>query len=128
MEERFNSLSDQRLQDDTDKAVTDMRKEHADFKLHEKAVVKLMDVISPAKGISQKEYLNRLYKLAKVEAGENARKLEKKALNRGDAPGRLASNGGEDSVNKTVSENYRPTRREAIMAAMQEIEAGDDKD
>lgn len=124
LDSRFDSVATERIQKESDDALAGMRKDFADFKLFETAIQALMEEIEPGKNLTQKQYLTKLYKLAKAEAADTQRAEDKANRNR---PGgnNVPPVGGNDNVNK--DKNDRPKGiREAVTRAMETIEAGDD--
>jgi len=115
------------IERETNTAVSEVSAQHKDFDLFQPAIIKLMEQITPGKGMTQREYLTKLYKLAKVEASEGKgteKRSEKLEKSRNDLPGQLhgRSVGGSDKEN-TKSE--RPlSRKQAIAQALDEIASG----
>jgi len=129
IEGRFADLSANEQKRETNNAVDSLHKEFKDFKLYYPKIIKLMDDVVCGDNTSPKSYLTKLYKLAKAEAGDtkdasNSREERiKKAAK--DAPSRIASSGGKDDEHKRESKAL-PTRREAIMMAMKQLEEEED--
>lgn len=122
--DKFQEAQMREVERETNTAVVEVSKQFKDFELFQPAIIKLMEQITPGKDMTQREYLTKLYKLAKVEASEgktSEKKSEKIEKSRNDIPGQLhgKSVGGSDKSN-TKSE--RPlTQRQAIAQALDEL-------
>lgn len=126
-ERRFSELTNRDLEKETDSALTDVMKDHTDFHLFAKDIQKLMEEIAPAKGISQKIYLNRLYRLAKQEAeekGTEQKRAERLSRAANDIH-RVAPVGGSDRSH--VDKNRPLSLRAAISETLEELSTAEDK-
>ena len=128
MEGRFNQISEDTVAKETDEAISFLSNEYNDFTKHTKSIAKLAKQLTPEKGMTQKQFLSKLYLLAKAEAGETVTKKDsgkgdrlKKATQ--DIVSRISPAGGTDKGNTSS----RPlTRKQAIAEAFSELEAQQD--
>lgn len=126
IENRFKERDEKSAESEADEAIAQVSKEFEDWKIHEPAIIKLMDEFSIGKGIKFKTYLTNLYKLAKSQANEGTEKKKPTTLaerlkkSQTDVGARVApaSAGGEHK--KKLSD--RPNLREAITATLDELE------
>ncbi len=129
MEGKFGELSQRDQQREVNGAIGELAREFKDFKLYHPKILKLMDEVVCGDNTPPKVYLTKLYRLAKVEAGDSSdsrsSREDKIKKNANDVTARLSSSGGKDDEHKKSSKSL-PTRREAIETAMKQLEEEED--
>lgn len=113
----FHSAEEKQRLRDAEKATTRMYKVYPDFKMHEESVLKLMEKMTPAEGMSPFEFIESLYFVAKGRRGKGD--LAKKTA------ARIAGNiregqpsGGVSDASKLLKGSKRPSLTESIQAAL----------